>query len=964
MKYFKYLSLSILFFSSFSGIAQTVTLSVDGTSINSSNQVTITATLSSSVSTTTAVTFATSGNASTSDYTHVGTGNGVTVAGGNGSGSNANQLRSPTGIAFDSDGNMYVADNGNERILKFPSNSTSSTNGIIFAGGNGGGSNANQLNYPQFITFDSDDNIYVADHGKERILKFPSNSTSSTNGIIVAGGNGSGSNANQLRSPVGITFDSDGNMYVADNGNERILKFPSNSTSSTNGIIVAGGNGSGSNVNQLRSPTGIAFDSDGNMYVADNGNERIQKFFAKPSIVIAPGQTIGTVSISLPSSGSSNNKTLTLTPSVSSGASLASAETISLAINDTSIPSILSVSSTASNGSYEIGDVIPITITFSENVTVKGTPKLTLETGSSDAVITYSSGSGTNTLTFNYTVGCGDVSADLDYNSISSLSFSDISAELAATEDTNGYALYVTLSGNYAYIGDYSGLAIIDISDPENPGTPTYVSVTSDARGIAIKDNYAYVAATGSGLAIIDISDPTNPGTPVYKDTGEGNAYGVAIKGNYAFVAAGSKGLAVIDITNPRSPGNPIYKATNGAPTDIVIKDNYAYLSDGDGGLAIINISDPENPGNPFYRATTGHAYGIAVRGDYAYVADQTSGLAIINISDPTNPGNAVYMDTDGNGGSGGGDDVAVCGNYAYVADGGSAKVAIINISDPTNPSSPIYFGSSPTGSNGAQAVAIRGDYSYVASNRDGLKIYKINVSDITDGNCNGVSFTLPAPGATGSLGANKNIVIADSKPSMTITATNGSSAVADGSISNDAALTLTFTSSEATSNFAVGDITVSGGTISSFSATSSTVYTVTFTPSSSGVTTIDVAANVFTDCSGNNNTAADQFNWTYADPVASLTRSNSNVVEGGSVTVTATLSFASSKETVVSLAPSGTAALEQDYTVSYTGKGTAVTAAGGNGVGSNANQFNDPYSVDLDNSGNIYVADRSNNRI
>ena len=50
--------------------------------------------------------------------------------------------------------------------------------------------------------------------------------------------------------------------------------------------------------------------------------------------------------------------------------------------------------------------------------------------------------------------------------------------------------------------------------------------------------NYAYIADAGSGLAIIDITDPTNPGTPVYKDTG-GLAYGVTVVGNYAYVADG-----------------------------------------------------------------------------------------------------------------------------------------------------------------------------------------------------------------------------------------------------------------------------------------------------------------------------------------------------------------------------------------------------------------------------------------
>ena len=76
----------------------------------------------------------------------------------------------------------------------------------------------------------------------------------------------------------------------------------------------------------------------------------------------------------------------------------------------------------------------------------------------------------------------------------------------------------------------------------------------------------------------------------------------------------------------------------------------------------------------------------------------------------------------------------------------------------------------------------------------------------------------------------------------MAITAVNGSSsAVSDGSTTNDATLTVTFTSSAATTNFVVGDVTVSGGTLSSFSG-SGTTYTATFTPTADGATTIDVA--------------------------------------------------------------------------------------------------------------------------
>ena len=84
-------------------------------------------------------------------------------------------------------------------------------------------------------------------------------------------------------------------------------------------------------------------------------------------------------------------------------------------IPDAVAPTISSVSSSTNNGSYKAGDVVAITITFSENVIVSGTPQLTLETGSSDAVVNHDSGTGGSVLTFNYTIANGNTSTDLNY---------------------------------------------------------------------------------------------------------------------------------------------------------------------------------------------------------------------------------------------------------------------------------------------------------------------------------------------------------------------------------------------------------------------------------------------------------------------------------------------------------------------------------------------------------------------
>ena len=88
---------------------------------------------------------------------------------------------------------------------------------------------------------------------------------------------------------------------------------------------------------------------------------------------------------------------------------------------DTTAPVVSGVSSTTAAGTYGVGSVISIQVSFSEAVTVSGTPQLTLETGATDRTINYVSGSGSNTLTFNYTVQAGDTSADLDYLSAAAL---------------------------------------------------------------------------------------------------------------------------------------------------------------------------------------------------------------------------------------------------------------------------------------------------------------------------------------------------------------------------------------------------------------------------------------------------------------------------------------------------------------------------------------------------------------
>jgi hypothetical protein len=144
------------------------------------------------------------------------------------------------------------------------------------------------------------------------------------------------------------------------------------------------------------------------------------------------------------------------------------------------------------------------------------------------------------------------------------------------------------------------------------------------------------------------------------------------------------------------------------------------------------------------------------------------------------------------------------------------------------------------------------------------------------------------------------NFTFDNTKPGMTITATASGSNLASGSTTNNTPIALTFTSSEATNNFGLGDIAVTNGALTNF-AGSGAVYTAIFTPRGAGVCTIDVDPDVFTDSATNLNNPAAQFIWTFdsVPPTMTITSTTAGVTSG-SITNDATieLKFTSSKAT------------------------------------------------------------------
>ena len=241
--------------------------------------------------------------------------NGETIVGGN-EGDKLNELNYPYGIYIDYEEKcIYIADKFNHRIVKWKLDG-GSDHGEIVAGGNGEGNRIDQLYWPTDVTLDEKNkSLIICDSENRRIVRWPLENPNGDKeilienircwglmmnengdlfvsdyanhavkrwrkgeikkgkeGIIVAGGNGQGDKLNQLNKLTFIFIDREETLYVSDQYNHRVMKWYKGASE---GIIVAGGQGEGSNFNQLNHPMGLVVNEVGDIYVADQANNRI-----------------------------------------------------------------------------------------------------------------------------------------------------------------------------------------------------------------------------------------------------------------------------------------------------------------------------------------------------------------------------------------------------------------------------------------------------------------------------------------------------------------------------------------------------------------------------------------------------------------------------------------------------------------------------------------------------------------
>jgi sugar lactone lactonase YvrE len=219
----------------------------------------------------------------------------TTLAGAAGNAGSANGTGSAAlfywaaGVAVDTNGNVYVADSGNNTIRKVtPSGQVTTLAGLAGKAGSADGTgSAARFNWPSFMAVDSAGNLYVADEHNDTIRKV---TPVGTNWVVttLAGLPGSAGSANGTGSaarfnwPSGVAVDSVGNLYVADFLNDTIRKV---TPVGTNWVVttLAGLAGNAGSANGTGSaarfyyPNAVAVDTNGNVYVADSGNNTIRK---------------------------------------------------------------------------------------------------------------------------------------------------------------------------------------------------------------------------------------------------------------------------------------------------------------------------------------------------------------------------------------------------------------------------------------------------------------------------------------------------------------------------------------------------------------------------------------------------------------------------------------------------------------------------------------------------------------
>ena len=214
----------------------------------------------------------------------------------NGTGAAA-RFYNPTGMTFDNDGNIIIADSANNAIRKMTPAGVVTTVAGSTSGYLDGVSGVARFNDPSDVAVDSVGNIFVSEQGNHKIRKItPAGVVSTfagpTSGNLAGSANGTGASAS-FNYPYGLAIGSDDTLYVADGGNHRIRKITPAGVVTTIAGSSAGYLDDNGAAAQFSYPSDVAVASNGVLYVADNNNRKIRAIATNGAVTTLAGSTSG-----------------------------------------------------------------------------------------------------------------------------------------------------------------------------------------------------------------------------------------------------------------------------------------------------------------------------------------------------------------------------------------------------------------------------------------------------------------------------------------------------------------------------------------------------------------------------------------------------------------------------------------------------------------------------------------------
>ncbi|MDD4983735.1 MAG: Ig-like domain-containing protein [Candidatus ainarchaeum sp.] len=519
-----------------------------------------------------------------------------------------------------------------------------------------------------------------------------------------------------------------------------------------------------------------------------------------------------------------NAATLTLAAPGAAG-SLADGKAI---VIDTTAPTVSDVNSTNTDNNYKVGDDINITVEFTEAVIVTGTPLIYLELGATDRNASYVSGSGTTTLTFTYTVQTGDTSADLDYNgtgalilnsgTINDAALNNATLTLATPGDVgslaHGKAIVIDttapiISGVYSNataagvlkIGDtiiftveidvdengltilpagYNGHAFVPswASDDGNSYTATYTVVAGDDLVTALQltdvnaeDATGNISADVNGSDVAKTIDATYPTVSDVNSTKDDGSYkaGVDINITVGFSEAVTvTGAPLLVLELGATDRNAIYASGSGTTT---LTFTYTVEAGDTSSDLDYNATDGLDLNSGTIKDAAGNAatLTLAAPGAAGSLAD---GKAIV--IDTTAPTVSNVTSTKDNGTYKAGTDLNITVTFTQAVTVTGTPILTLNTGD-INRNAQYLTGSGTTTLTFTYTVQA-GDTS-LDLDYNGTDALDLNSGTITDAALNNATLTLATPGAAGSLGANKALVIDTTAPIISSVTSNATEA-------------------------------------------------------------------------------------------------------------------------------------------------------------------------------------------